>query len=129
MGTLRVSLALCIFFLLSALNVNAGESDEIHFIGTPLHLTTSKVDESSLGNQVPRAPMAPVTISIDGNSLYLYGQFSDITMTLTGNEGIGFTDNVSSGAYVTYLPLDLQGCYELQLNDGAYLYTCTLEIE
>lgn len=99
------------------------------YIGNQLHLTSTKVDESSVGNQVPRAPMAPLTISIDGNTLYLYEQFTEMSLELSDESGVVFTDYIAGGAYNTSLPSDLKGTYELLMNDGEYIYTCTLVIE
>ncbi len=128
MKVLKACFVLCIFFLLSIVKTAASEPGEFHFIGTQLPLTSSKVDESSLGNQMPRSPMQPLTISIEGNTLYLYGQFADVTLQLVDEDGIVYTDNVIAGAYMTMLPSELSGSYELLLNDGVYLHTCTLEL-
>ena len=68
MKVIKACLVFSILFLLFTVKASAAGLDEIHYIGNQLHLTSTKVDESSVGNQVPRAPMAPLTISIDGNS-------------------------------------------------------------
>lgn len=82
-----------------------------------------------MGNQVPRVPMAPLTISIDGNTLYLYEQFTEMSLELSDESGVVFTDYIAGGAYNTSLPSDLKGTYELLMNDGEYIYTCTLVLE
>ena len=78
MKVIKACLVFSILFLLFTVKASAAGLDEIHYIGNQLHLTSTKVDESSVGNQVPRAPMAPLTISIDGNTLYLYEQFTEM---------------------------------------------------
>lgn len=128
MRVLKACFVFNILFLLFTVKAIAGEPEEFHFIGTQLQLTSTKVDEASLGNQVPRSPMQPLTISIEGNVLYLYGQFDDITLKLVGAQGVVYTDEVAAGAYETCLPSDLSGSYELQLNDGVYLHTCILDL-
>lgn len=129
MKVIKACLLFNILFLLFTVKVDATGLDEFHFIGTQLHLTSTKVDEGSFGNQVPRAPMTPLTISIDGSTLYLYEQFSEMSLELTDESGVVFTDYVASGAYKTSLPSDLKETYELSLNDGEYLYTCIIIIE
>ena len=78
MKVIKACLVFSILILLFTVKASAAGLDEIHYIGNQLHLTSTKVDESSVGNQVPRAPMAPLTISIDGNTLYLYEQFTEM---------------------------------------------------
>lgn len=128
MKRFRAFLVFCIFISLFAVKATAVEPDEFHYIGMELPLTTSKVDESSVGNHVPRVPAKQLSISIDVTSLYLYGQFNYITLSLIGDGGVEYTENLSAGAYVVSLPSYLSGMYELQLNDGVYLYTCTLNL-
>lgn len=118
MKVFKACLVFNILFLLFTVKATAGEPGEFHFIGTQLQLTSTKVDEASLGNQVPRSPMQPLTISIDGNVIYLYGQFEAVTLKLVGAEGVVYTDEIVAGAYETCIPSDLSGSYELQLNDG-----------
>ena len=129
MKVIKECLVFSILFLLFTVKASAAGLDEIHYIGNQLHLTSTKVDESSVGNQVPRAPMAPLTISIDGNTLYLYEQFTEMSLELSDESGVVFTDYIAGGAYNTSLPSDLKGTYELLMNDGEYIYTCTLVIE
>lgn len=88
MKVFKACLVFNILFLLFTVKATAGEPGEFHFIGTQLQLTSTKVDEASLGNQVPRSPMQPLTISIDGNVIYLYGQFEAVTLKLVGAEGV-----------------------------------------
>ena len=83
MKVIKACLVFSILFLLFTVKASAAGLDEIHYIGNQLHLTSTKVDESSVGNQVPRAPMAPLTISIDGNTLYLYEQFTEMSLELS----------------------------------------------
>lgn len=128
MNKFKAFLVFCILTSLFAVKAIAAETDDFHYIGIELPLTTSKVDESSVGNHVPRVPAKQLSISIDGTNLYLYGQFNDIMLSLIGDDGAEYTENLSAGAYVVSLPSYLSGIYELQLNDGVYLYTCTLNL-
>lgn len=128
MNKFKAFLVFCILTSLFAVKAIAAETDDFHYIGIELPLTTSKVDESSVGNHVLRVPAKQLSISIDGTNLYLYGQFNDIMLSLIGDDGAEYTENLSVGAYVVSLPSYLSGIYELQLNDGVYLYTCTLNL-
>lgn len=37
--------------------------------------------------------------------------------------------DIPAGANEVELPADMQGIYELQLDDGKYIYYCEIEIE
>lgn len=76
-----------------------------------------------------RAPMKRPTIGYDGNTLYLYGQFGDLTLQLLNNGAEEYTTFVPAGANEVALPNYTPGIYELQMNDGRYIYTCEIEIE
>ena len=128
MNKFKVFLLFCILTSLFAVKAIAAEPDDFNYIGVELPLTSSKVDESSVGNHLPRIPAKQLSISIDGTNLYLYGQFNDITLSLIGDDGVEYTEDLYAGAYVVSLPSYLNGIYELQLNDGVYLYTCTLNL-
>ena len=50
MKVIKVCLVFSILFLLFTVKASATGLDEIHYIGNQLHLTSTKVDESSVGN-------------------------------------------------------------------------------
>ena len=80
-------------------------------------------------NEPRRAPIRRPTIGYDGNTLYLYGQFGDLTLQLLNNGVEEYTTVVPAGANEVALPNYKPGIYELQMNDGRYIYTCEIEIE
>ncbi len=80
-------------------------------------------------NEPRRAPIRRPTIGYDGNTLYLYGQFGDLTLQLLNNGAEEYTTVVPAGANEVALPNYKPGIYELQMNDGRYIYTCEIEIE
>lgn len=80
-------------------------------------------------NEPRRAPIRRPTIGYDGNTLYLYGQFGDLTLQLLNNGAEEYTTVIPAGANEVALPNYKPGIYELQMNDGRYIYTCEIEIE
>ncbi len=71
--------------------------------------------------------MQAPTIGFDGRRLYLYGQFSGLTLELLDNGVIVYSAPVEAYANEVVLP-DMPGTYELQLCDDKYIYSCEIEI-
>ena len=76
---------------------------------------------------ISRSPMQAPTIGFDGRRLYLYGQFSGLTLELLDNGVIVYSAPVEAYANEVVLP-DMPGTYELQLCDDKYIYSCEVEI-
>ena len=86
------------------------------------HIGSTKID-----NGIKRSPMQAPTIGFDGRRLYLYGQFSGLTLELLDNGVIVYSAPVEAYANEVVLP-DMSGTYELQLCDDKYIYSCEVEI-
>lgn len=91
-------------------------------------ITNDCEDSENTGNAHSRSPMQAPTIGFDGRRLYLYGQFSGLTLQLLDNGVIVYSASVEAYANEVVLP-DMPGTYELQLCDDRYIYSCELKIE
>ena len=87
------------------------------------------VKDGQIGNSQSRTPMKLPTIGFDGMTLYLYGQFNDVTLKLLNNGTVEFSTAIPANANEVALPDCTPGTYELQLYDGQFIYYCELEIE
>lgn len=91
---------------------------------------TSKEDIDTKSSNIPSfAPIRKPTIGISGNTLYLYGQFSEITLELVENDVTVYSIIVETNANEVTLPDDMPGIYELRLNNGRFIYSCEIEIQ
>lgn len=87
------------------------------------------VKDGQIGNSQSRTPMKLPTIGFYGKTLYLYGQFNDVTLKLLNNGTVEFSTAIPANANEVTLPDCTSGTYELQLYDGQFIYYCELEIE
>ena len=91
---------------------------------------TSKEDIDTKSSNIPSfAPIRKPTIGISGNTLYLYGQFSNITLELMDNDVAVYSTIVEPNANVVTLPDGMPGLYELRLLNGRFVYSCEIKIE
>ena len=125
---LSVSFLILSFTASNACQVNATWQLELpNYINLELRILA--IPPEGTINEPRRAPIRRPTIGYDGNTLYLYGQFGDLTLQLLNNGAEEYTTVVPAGANEVALPNYKPGIYELQMNDGRYIYTCEIEIE
>lgn len=93
-----------------------------------IELQCEKIKQDKIHEGISRSPMQAPTIGFDGRRLYLYGQFSGLTLELLDNGVIVYSAPVEAYANEVVLP-DMPGTYELQLCDDRYIYSCELKIE
>ena len=91
-----------------------------------IELQCEYIKPTKVKNGASRSPMQAPTIGFDGRRLYLYGQFSGLTLELLDNGVIVYSAPVEAYANEVVLP-DMPGTYELQLCDDMYIYSCELE--
>ena len=80
------------------------------------------------GNIPSKAPIRKPTIGISGNTIYLYGQFSGVTLELIENGVTVYSTIVEANTNAVTLPDGMPGIYELQLNNGRFIYYCEIEL-
>lgn len=94
-----------------------------------MNVYKNNTDKDNTGSNPSRTPIKPPVIGLYGKTLYLYGQFNDVTLKLLNNGTVEFSTAIPANANEVTLPDCTSGTYELQLNDGQYIYYCELEIE
>lgn len=92
-----------------------------------IELQCEKIKQDKIHEGISRSPMQAPTIGFDGRRLYLYGQFSGLTLELLDNGATVYSAPVEAYANEVVLP-DMPGTYELQLCDDKYIYSCEVEI-
>lgn len=108
----------------------SAQSVDIPFYGDYLQLQVKDVNEDTVsGNPPSRTPIKGPSIGLCSNTLYLFGQFNNIVLRLVDNDIAIYSIDIPAGANEVELPDDMQGIYELQLDDGKYIYYCEIEIE
>lgn len=93
-----------------------------------IELQCEKIKQDKIHEGISRSPMQAPTIGFDGRRLYLYGQFSGLTLELLDNGATVYSAPVEAYANEVVLP-DMPGTYELQLCDDSYIYSCEIEIK
>ncbi len=110
----------------------SAQSADIPFYGDYLQLQVKagkSINDDNNGNSHSRTPIKGPSIGLCSNTLYLFGQFNNIVLRLVDNDIAIYSIDIPAGANEVELPADMQGIYELQLDDGKYIYYCEIEIE
>ena len=94
-----------------------------------LTMNVRAIDPTGTYNGHQYSPIKRPTIGFDGHTLYLYGQFRGLTLLLVDEGGVAYATSVAANANQVELPYGMTGTYELQMDDGTYLYTCEIEME
>ncbi len=116
--------------VLATVNVTAQDvvyPDNMEYL--QLQVATENTDDPYKGNNPSFAPIRKPTIGISGNTLYLYGQFSGVTLELIENGVTVYSTIVEANTNAVTLPDGMPGIYELRLNNGRYIYYCEIEIQ
>lgn len=107
----------------------SAQSVDIPFDGDYLQLQVKGINEDTAsGNSPSRNPIKCPSIGLCSNTLYLFGQFNNIVLRLVDNDIAIYSMYIPAGANEVELPADMQGIYELQLDDGKYIYYCEIKI-
>ncbi len=85
-------------------------------------LQVYKIDDNPVKQNVPLAPMKIPVIKKYGQTFFLFGQFRDLNIDLFRFGVRVFSTCVNAGTNEVQIPF-LEGCYEIQLNDGEYIYS------
>ncbi len=108
----------------------SAQSVDIPFYGDYLQLQVKGINEDTAAGNLPSCtPIKGPSIGLCSNTLYLFGQFNNIVLRLVDNDIAIYSIDIPAGANEVELPADMQGTYELQLDDGKYIYYCEIEIE
>lgn len=93
-----------------------------------MNVTKDDYENTDSGNIPSRAPIRRPTIGMLGNTLYLYGQFQELTLQLLDGDAEVYSTMVEPNADEVELPGGMPGVYELRLCDGRFIYSCEIEL-
>ena len=119
-----------LFMALATINVMAQDvvyPDNMEYL--QLQVISENTGDPGKGNNPSFAPIRKPTIGISGNTIYLYGQFSGVTLELIENGVTVYSTIVEANTNAVTLPDGMPGIYELRLNNGRYIYYCEIEIQ
>ena len=87
-------------------------------------------DENGGGlGSLPRTPVMPPTVGINGHTLYLYSGCDNTEIVLIGeNETEVYSTYVLEGTTQVQLPSALQGTYELRILRGQFMFYTEIEL-
>ena len=87
-------------------------------------------DENGGGlGSLPRTPVMPPTVGINGHTLYLYSGCDNTEIVLIGeNETEVYSTYVLEGTTQVQLPSVLQGTYELRILRGQFIFYTEIEL-
>lgn len=125
-------LLLIMFAVMAFTAHTSAQSVDIPFYGDYLQLQVkadNDFETAPIGNPPLYTPIKGPSIGLCNNTLYLFGQFNNIVLRLVDNDIAIYSMDIPAGANEVELPADMQGIYELQLDDGKYIYYCEIEIE
>lgn len=119
---------LCAFSIMAGNAMLVSDFDEVLISDyITLYLNCRYINPKDASPAIGRAPKKAPTIGQKGNVIYLYGQFGGLTLDLLSGGTQVYSALVPAGADEIVLPDDLSGIYELQLNDGSFVYSCEVE--
>lgn len=125
-------LLLIMFAVMAFTAHTSAQSVDIPFYGDYLQLQvriSDNFDSATNGTFPSCTPIKGPSIGLCSNTLYLFGQFNNIVLRLVDNDIAIYSMDIPAGTNEVELPADMQGIYELQLDDGKYIYYCEIEIE
>ena len=126
-------LLLIMFAVMAFTAHTSAQSVDIPFYGDYLQLQVKAGkginEDTASGNSPSCTPIKGPSIGLCSNTLYLFGQFNNIVLRLVDNDIAIYSMDIPAGTNEVELPADMQDIYELQLDDGKYIYYCEIEIE
>ena len=109
------------FILLLASYLLLGASVEAKCL---IGFTSQIIDNSPIGNQMPKTPVRPPLVYIEDHTLSFAVDHPDYVLTLKDEDGdVVYTTTVYSTETLVTLPSTLSGDYEVNLVMGNWLFT------
>ena len=91
--------------------------------GNIVHLITEIVEHGQSGSNVPKTPVQPPQVSINGHTLYFSGAHADYVLTLLDDQNnTVYQTTVYSTNTEVILPSALSGTFELRLATEIYVF-------
>ena len=81
------------------------------------------------GHELPKAPVQPPVVALDGHTLYIISGCDDTVLSLVDeNETEAYSITILAGTTMITLPEWLQGTYELRILRGQYMFYTEIEL-
>jgi hypothetical protein len=124
---MRKTLFMMTWLLLAFLVANAQQMGNRF----PLSLSVDRVKTSPIGKPIPRSPICPPYLEMEGRTLYFDTDHAAFTVMLVDeDEQVVYQVAVPSTVDEIELPSTLSGVFELQIYDGTdYYFYCDIYLE
>lgn len=96
--------------------------------GVYLRPKIGDIDDGPIGHSIPKTPLRPITVYIDGLVLTLPESHPECIVRLVNSEGIAYEESVSETTNVITLPSTLSGEYTIQLLMGNWIFEGEIEL-
>lgn len=104
----------------------------LSILATPVSLRLrpklGDIDDGPIGHSIPKAPLRPITVYIDGFVLTFPESHPECTVRLVNSEGIAYEESVSETTNSISLPGTLSGEYTIQLLLGNWIFEGEIEL-
>ena len=81
------------------------------------------------GHELPKAPLTPPVLALDGHTLYIISGCDDTTLSLVDEyDDEAYSATILAGTTLLVLPEWLQGTYELRIQRGQYVFYTEIEL-
>ena len=97
-------------------------------VGLRLRPKFGDIDDGPIGHSIPKTPLRPITVYIDGWVLTLPESHPECIVRLVNSEGIAYEESVSETTNVITLPSTLSGEYTIQLLMGNWIFEGEIEL-
>lgn len=97
---------------------------------SPIFLQVRLIDPTIGQFPVPKSPVVPPSIGIDGYTLYIYGGCAGATLQLADqDDAVVYSVEVADSTEEITLPETLSGEYELRVLRSNYCFYATIELQ
>ena len=94
-----------------------------------INLSVQAIDPTAMGNQIPRTPICPPTVYLNGHTLTFETTLSDYTLQLVdSSDDVVYSVFVPAGTTTVILPSTYVGNYTLQLFWGDWMFYSWIQL-
>ena len=97
---------------------------------SPIFLQVRLIDPTVVHHPLPKSPIVPPSIGIEGNTLYIYSGCVDDTLQLVdADDTVVYYEEITDSISEITLPESLSGEYELQILQGNFCFYAVIELQ
>ena len=95
-----------------------------------IFLQVRLIDPTVVHHPLPKSPIVPPSIGIEGDTLYIYGGCVDDTLQLVDTDDtVVYSEEITDSISEIILPESLSGEYELQILQGNFCFYAVIELQ